>query len=163
MRIALSVLLISTLTLSACQSRWNPSTWFDGNNQVPKGDVNPLLPPESQGLFSPGPDPVYPGTPVLQIQSLKVERVPEGALITAVGLPLTHGVFDIRLRPRNEGKVENGVLTLDLLAIQPPGSPRGGNEQSREVTAGYVATNQDLQGVRTIRVAGAQNAREARR
>ena len=164
MRIVLSLLLISTLALTACQSRWNPVNWFGSDEPAPDGTANPLLPgQEDTGMFAKRPVAVYNGIPIQTVKSVTVQKVPEGALITAVGVPYVHGVFAVKLKPRNGGKPENGVLTYDLLGIHPSGAPYGGPERSREVTVGHVVTTQQLKGVHTIRVAGQQNARQARR
>ncbi|WP_435141850.1 hypothetical protein [Pseudopelagicola sp. nBUS_19] len=164
MRTALSFSLIFFLVLGACQSRWNPVTWFDRDEEVPQGTTNPLLPEDTQGLFSRNPESsTFTGSPVQTVKSVTVSRVTEGALITVVGVPSVHGVHSVVLAPRNDGKSENGVITLDLLAVHPQGAPWGGTEQAREVTVATVATKQQLEGVRTIRVIAASNARQARR
>ena len=163
MRIALSALLISTLALSACQSRWNPVNWFGSDEPVPAGEVNPLLPQRtSQGLLS-RPESVYEGTPVQKVVSVEVARTREGAIITATGVTIFQAAYAVKLQPRNDGKPEGGVITYDLLALQPPGSPYAGTEQSRTVTVAHALTNQHLEGVRAIQVVAVENARQARR
>ncbi|PSL17289.1 hypothetical protein [Shimia abyssi] len=169
MRIALTALLTATLALSACQSRLNPVNWFGSDEAAVRevaetGEVNPLIPSEETGgLFAKGPAAPYGGTPIYNVKSMEVLRVPEGALITATGVATVHGVFDVRLLARNNGRPVSGVLTYDLLGLHPSGAPGGGSEQSREVTAAVVATNQELAGVRTIVVQSATNARQSRR
>lgn len=167
MRIALSLLLISTLALAACQSRWNPVNWFGGSEEIATSEnANPLIPnakAEKEGVFGKKPEPVYNGTPIYQIKSLQIHRVPEGAMIVAIGVSAVHGANAAKLTPRNDGKPEGGVLSYDLLAIQPQGGFTGGSEESREVSVAHVLTTQQLEGVRTIKVFGTSNARQARR
>ncbi|MGR3711769.1 MAG: hypothetical protein ACU0A6_01430 [Shimia sp.] len=168
MRIALSVLLVSTLTLTACQSRWNPVNWFGNDKEVvlAEGEANPLVPQKNNNnnsVFASKPEPVYAGTIVQQVTSVKVFRVTEGALIEVVGVSAIHGAHTLKLDPQNDGKPVNGVLTYNLLAVHPQGGFTGGPEQSRKVTVAHVLTNAQLDGVRTIRVVAAANARETRR
>ncbi len=168
MRTALTLLVISTLTLSGCQSRLNPVNWFGGKDQpvATAENTNPLMEGTEEtdgGLFKRPDDPSYSGTSVYQVNSVSMQRVSEGSLLSVVGVTSIHGAFDARLVARNDGKPEGGVLTLDLLAIHPVGAYTGGTEQSREITAAVVLTEQDLQGVRSVQVAAASNARSARR
>ncbi|TCL09538.1 hypothetical protein BXY66_1589 [Shimia isoporae] len=173
MRTALTVLLLSTLTLTACQTRLNPFNWFGSDREVQAvkdaveaGEANPLVPNSSntnKGIFSKKPAPVYAGTLIAQVKSVQVLRVTEGALIEAVGVSNVHGVHSLKLDPQNDGKPVNGVLTYSFLAVHPKGGFTGGPEQSREVTVAHVVTSAQLSGVRTIRVVAAQNARETRR
>ncbi len=173
MRTALTVLLLSTLTLTACQSRLNPFNWFGSDREVQAvkdaveaGEANPLIPnagKERKGLFGKKPEPVYAGTLLAQVKSVKVHRIPEGAMIEVVGVANLHGVHTLKLDPQNDGQLVKGVLTYNLLAVHPKGGFTGGPEQSREVTVAHVLTPEQLDGVRTIRVVAAQNARETRR
>ncbi|KPA22449.1 hypothetical protein shim_07310 [Shimia sp. SK013] len=169
MRIALAVLLMSTLTLTACQSRLNPFNWF-GNDQEVQVDVdetavNPLVPNSKGGnsIFGERPEPVYSGTIVAQVKSVQVHRVPEGAMIEVIGISSIHGAHTVKLDPQNGGLPERGVLTYNLLAIHPQGGYTGGPEQSREISVAHILTPAQLEGVRTIRVVAATNARETRR
>ncbi|SFK59986.1 hypothetical protein [Shimia haliotis] len=172
MRTALSVLLLATLTLTACQSRYNPINWFGNDTEVQatseaEGEINPLVPnggnTENKGIFSKRPEPVYAGTILSQVASVKVHRIPEGAMIEVVGVSNIHGVHSLKLDPQNEGEPVNGVLTYNLLGVHPKGGYTGGSQQSREVTVAHVLTTEQLSNVRTIRVVAAQNARETRR
>lgn len=170
MRTALTVLLLSTLTLTACQSRLNPFNWFGRDREVQTtaapGEVNPLIPNagnERKGIFSKRPEPVYAGTPLAVVKSVVVHRIPEGAMVEVVGVSNIHGVHTLKLDPQNDGQPVKGVLTYNLLGVHPKGGFTGGTEQSREVTVAHVLTQEQLQGVRTIRVVAAQNARETRR
>ncbi|WP_372885680.1 hypothetical protein [Shimia sp.] len=156
--------LIAVLGLSACNSGWNPMNWFGRSTEVAvaaEDEVNPLIPVSNNILARP--EAQYAGTPVAIITELKVERVANGALIRAAGVADMQGAFDVRLVPRNDGKPVSGVLTFDLKALQPRHVPRGGSEKSRQIVVAHRMTDQQLQGVRTIRVAARDNARQSRR
>lgn len=168
MRAFLSVLLISTLTLTACgsvrDSRLNPFNWFGKSRSAPvaeSSDVNPLIPRQQRSVFR-RPEEAYMGTPVDQITDLVVERTPGGAVLRINALPLRQGAFDVRVVPENDGQAVDGVLTFTLKALQPPTEPQG-TESSRFMTAAYFVSDQDLLGVRQIRVQGARNAQVSRR
>lgn len=164
MRIVVICLAIAVTGLSACNSRYNPVNWFGGSQEVPAdgaANTNPLIPQKSD--FSSRPEESYPGIPVAKITELKVERVADGALIRATGIAHVQGAFGVKLRPKDDGKPVNGVLTYELLAVQPSTGVRGGSEKTREVTVAHALTDQQLAGVRTIRVEAYENARQARR
>ncbi|MBO9401559.1 MULTISPECIES: hypothetical protein [unclassified Shimia] len=166
MRTPVLILLTSTLALTACQSRLNPVNWFDGSgksNQVVEG--NPLIPDaEEEGgrsIFARDEIVAYVGQPVTQVSNVEVHRVTEGQLVMAVGVSSVHGTHDARLIAR-DGGVEGGVLTLDFLAIPPENPILGGSDLTREITTAVVLTDQQMAGVRTIRVAAANNTLDRR-
>jgi len=167
-----SLLLVTSLGLSACgfgQSRLNPVNWFGRSQSVPVAQAaeptNPLI-PRSNGLFARrGADEVtYEGKPFDQITNLTVERVPGGALIRATGLAARQGIYAVQLTPANEDEEpEGGVLTYRLEGIRSTRATPVGTTPTREVIAGRKVTDQQLRGVRSIRVEGIQNARVVRR
>lgn len=165
MRFLIPTLLIAILGLSACSSNWNPVNWFGRSQEVAVDataeDVNPLIPKRRGMLTRPEED--YPGIPVAKITELKIERVPNGALIRAKGVAHVQGAFSVRLDPLNDGEPVSGVLSFEMLAIHPKGGNPGGSEKTREVIVAYRLTNQQMEGVRTIRVIGVENARQSRR
>lgn len=164
MRNYVMCLVVGAMVLSACSTRLNPRNWFGSSEEVavdPTGEVNPLL-PEENGLLK-RPEAVYAGIPVRTVTELKVERVRDGAIIRATGVAYVQDAFAVKLSPMNEGKPQSGVLTYELLAIHPSWGARGGPEQTRTVTVAHSLTNQQLEGVRTIKVVAAENARQARR
>ena len=168
MKPALTVVLIASLSLSACgrvaDSRVNPFNWFGSSEEVEQevAEINPLIPQKRQSILS-APEIEYAGTPVAQVRTLRVEKVAGGAVIRVSGVTATQGSFDVRLVPENEEHTPvKGVLTYNLLAIQPPGF-RVGSEGSREVSAGVFRTTQELEGVRTIRVISATKTLQSRR
>jgi len=154
-------LLVSTLVLAGCgNSRLNPFNWFGrSRGEVIVASTNPLIPTRS-GFRRP--KAAYNGTPVDQITALVIERTPGGAIIRVTGLAATQGSFDVLMEPINEDDVAvDGVLTYTLKA-RLPRRPQG-PASTREVVAAHFVTDQQLEGVRTIRVVGARNAHTVRR
>lgn len=161
----LGVLLISTLVLSACASRFNPVNWFGSSEEVETSaeEVNPLIPRDRESILRRPDEPEYQGTIVADLSTLKIERVSGGAIIRVTGIAATQGAYDVRLEPENEDHIPvKGVLTYQLLALQPPGH-RQGNTRSRELSAAVFRTDQELAGVRTIRIVGANKTLQSRR
>ena len=168
MKKTIGLLLIATLTLSACgrvrDSAINPFNWFGGSETVETTaeEVNPLIPQERESLLR-RPEAEYAGTLVADLTTLKIERVAGGAIIRVKGIASTQGAFDVRMEPENEDQEPvKGVLTYTLLAVQPPGF-RQGPARSREITAAVFRTDQELANVRTIRVIGANKTLQSRR
>ncbi len=167
MRITLPALLLSLIALMGCGSAANPFNWFD--NDPPDESVlepidadNPLI-PEQNGLFnSSNRVEVYRGTPIDAISDLTIERVPGGAIIRATGRSATLGAYNARLTPKNGEEVPvDGVLTYTLDAEYT--QVVGGAPETRDIIVARQLTNQELEGARTIRVEGQQNALERRR
>jgi len=173
MRKTLSILLISTMTLTACgavrDSRINPFNWF-GNSRSEaiqtKENTNPLIPERRRGLFSTlaAQDAVYAGRPFEQVTNLTIERIPGGAIIRATGLAARQGYYAVQLTPANEDELPvDGVLTYRLEGVRPGVNTPVGTVPTREVIAARRITDQDLRGVRSIRVEGQLNAMVSRR
>ncbi|MEL7097832.1 MAG: hypothetical protein AAGM84_03290 [Pseudomonadota bacterium] len=170
----LTVIVIASLVLGACglrESRVNPFNWF-GNSRseprqvaVPAEAANPLIPRQRQGIFARqrALEAIYTGTPVAVVSDMRVERVPGGAIIRATGVDQFQGLFDVQLTPENDGEAVDGVLSYRLEARRPDNARPGGPEATRRVTAALALTDQELRGVRTIRVAGVENVRSSRR
>lgn len=161
------LLLVAALGLSACSSRLNPMNWFGGSKEVAlteeeKAKLNPLLPQEGPGILGERPGTNYLGTPVARVDELRVERVPGGAIIRATGLATVQGAYSVKLDPRNDGKVVKGVLSYDLKAVQNPRYATG-PESARRLLVAHKLTDQQLEGVRVIKVYSKSNARQARR
>ena len=168
MRKSLGILLVSSIALTSCgrvsESRFNPLNWFGRAEkvEVDAEEVNPLIPRKRDSIFDRGPE-VYPGTAVLTINDVKIERVSGGAIIRVLGTAQTQGAFEVRLTPENDEELPvDGVLTYRLEAIQPAGY-RQGPERSRAINIARFRTTQDLTGVRTIRIVGETNAMQVRR
>tara|TARA_R110002110_G_scaffold20312_63_gene82634 strand:+ start:1315 stop:1836 length:522 start_codon:yes stop_codon:yes gene_type:complete len=172
MRKSLTLLAAVTLTLTACgairESRVNPLNWFGQSKSVavePREQTNPLI-PRRGGLFSRdrNEEEIYMGRPFEQITDLTVERIPGGAIIRATGLAARQGIYAVQLTPANEDEEPvEGVLTYRLEGVRPDRNTAIGTVPTREVTAGRKLTDQQLRGVRIIRVEGALNAQVTRR
>lgn len=172
MRKTLPLLLAATLALTACasirDSRVNPFNWF-GQSRSERleqtANTNPLI-PRGGGLFARAraEDQVYLGRPFEQITDLTIERVPGGAIIRATGLAARQGIYAVQLTPENEEEeAVDGILTYRLEGIRPSRPTPVGTKPTREVIAARRVTDQQLQGVRQIRVEGQLNAQVARR
>ena len=167
MRISLSLALVTSLTLGACgyvqNSALNPSNWFGRSAaaEVSTPNTNPLIPATRAGLFANRNKPFdYNGIPFEEVIDLKVERIPGGAIIRATGRAARQGEYLVQLTPANEDEAPvNGVLTYRLEGVRPTAPTAVGTPPTREVTAARQITDQDLRGVRSIRVEGQLNAR----
>lgn len=165
MRTPVLLLLTTTLALSACQSRWNPANWWDNDSAGAAENVNPLIPEQTedgQSFFTAQESEDYRGLPIDKVTSVEVHKVTEGQLVMVVGVSSVHGTSDIRLVPPTSGAVDGGVLTLDLMGRPPLEPVIGGSDQSREVTTAIVLTDQEMAGVRTIRVKALSNTMDRR-
>ena len=154
---ALPLALTAALTLSGCsaisESRLNPFNWFGSSVTSPvtaSGELLPLIPAgtrfgevENRGLID-------------QVADLQIERVPSGAIVRATGVANTLGQYNAELV--NEG-ITDGVLTLTFRVAVPASAQSGGTQRSREITVARTFSQNDLAGVRSIRVQAAQNIR----
>jgi hypothetical protein len=170
MKHPIALLLLSAMLLGACgtvrESRLNPFNWFGAARSTPvadaaESDVNPLIPPQRRSIFYAERDTSYRGTEVAQVTGLFVERRPGGALIRAEGVVARQGAFDVRLIKMPEESDET-TMVYALQALQPPRGAAG-PESARRVTAAEFVTDNELAGIRTIRVQGATNAQTSRR
>lgn len=172
MRKTIPFLLAVTFGLGACstisESRVNPLNWFGKSRSEPVAQVestNPLI-PKGGGLFSNKrtADAIYEGRPFEQVTNLTIERVPGGAIIRATGLAARQGIYAVQLTPENiEELPVDGVLTYRLEGVRPTAQTAIGAKPTREVIAARHVTDQQLAGVRRIRVEGQLNAQVARR
>ncbi len=144
------------LALGGCasirDSRVNPFNWFGQSSEVatltPDGGWTTQL--DNRALAA-------------EISDMAVERYPGGAIIRAAGIMPTQGWWDAELVAQNEGRPLDGVLTYEFRVAAPRTQTRVSTPQSRTVSAGLRITDRRLDGVRTIVVRGAQNARSVRR
>jgi hypothetical protein len=177
MKLTLTLLVISTLALTACNSRFNPVNWGNTSRSGPAdalteaeqaagatGAENPLLPRRSgKGLFD-RPEAVDPSVPIDQISDLRVNPTRSGAIVHATGIAARQGAFDAELRLVDpENPVVDGVLAFSFRVVYPEDPTPVGSLATREIIEAYTLTNQELEQVQVIRVSGAQNAREVRR
>lgn len=150
---ALAALVFVSACGWAAESRLNPFNWFGRSTEA---EVT-LVPP---GGYLDARD---FRQPVVTVTEMALERRPGGAILRAAGLPPTQGWWDVELRPENDERPVNGVLTYTFVAAEPRSQMPAGTPQSREVTVARFIEDHRLQGVREVRVQGATNARSARR
>ncbi|MCA0927161.1 hypothetical protein [Ruegeria profundi] len=174
MQKSFTVLLVATLTLSACNSwsnsRANPSNWFGSSTSTETVDTttydpNALVPEVSEGggLFS-RPVPEDTSVPITRIDELRIDPTPNGAIIFASGTASRQGAYDARLvRSENEENQENGVLEFVFRVTYPERATNQGTERSRMVSDAINISKDDLQATRLVRVIGQQNTLESRR
>ncbi len=169
----ISILLVSTLALSACNSwrgsRANPSNWFgsgtSSSTPVSPDDANALIPEkeEGSGLFS-GDEPEDTRVLITVIDELQIDQTPHGAIIYATGTASRQGAFDARLTPViTDENTKNGILEFAFRVNYPVSPTPQGTPRSRMVSDAINVSRQDLDGIRLIRVVGQQNAQESRR
>lgn len=171
MRKPVTLLILATAMLTGCatigESRLNPFNWFGSSQPDPaaldvaNAPVNPLIPARRISIFRDNTPEVFAGRPIAEVTELLVERRPGGAIIRATGQADRVGPFDVRLVP-DAAASSDGTLVFDLKALQQPG-PRSTSPRARQVTVALWITDQDLQGIGTITVRGANDARSVRR
>lgn len=171
MRISVAAFLSVALILSACgwrDSRVNPTNWFGKSKQVATepadSNVNPLIPQKSgTGLLTrPKADDLR--QPLQNVTELSVEPTTTGALVVVTGLAARIGAFNTTLKPANGNlEPEDGVLAFTFVVQYPDYATPVGTTAQRTVHEAFPLTNQDLSGVRVIRVSGVENSRESRR
>ena len=98
-----------------------------------------------------------------QVTQMRVNRTPGGAVVEAVGLPVTQGHWQAELVAQNAGYPVDGVLTYEFRIAEPFGFQQQGTPFSREITVATAVSAVRLQNVQTIRVLGARNAQASRR
>lgn len=175
MRTRLTVALIATVLLTGCatirDSRVNPANWFGRDAPAPvesAQEVNPLIPGRG-GAFRNArerarADAAGQTSPIATVSSARLEAVPGGAILRVTGIDSAQGAHSVGLIPQNMDELpENGVLSYTLERQRPETPQPVGPEQTREVTVGRALTDQQLAGVRSIRITAAQNAIAIRR
>jgi len=174
MQKSFTVLLVATLTLSACsswrESRVNPSNWFGPSTegepvQTTTNDPNALVPvqKERKGLFSRA-DAEDTSVPIARIDELRIDPTPTGAIVFASGTAARQGAFNARLvRVNSEENQKNGVLEFTFRVNYPNRETNQGTERSRLVSDAINISKDDLQNTRLVRVTGQQNQLESRR
>ncbi|MFA5538913.1 MAG: hypothetical protein WCZ72_11335 [Gemmobacter sp.] len=149
MRKPLIAALAMVLFVGACgaarESRLNPFNWFGRSEQtaavaVETADTRPL---------------------VEQVVTLAVEPTSDGAIVRATGLPPTQGWWDGALVLYDSGRED--TIAYRFVLAPPSEARRVSTPQSREVTVATHLSRIRLEGIRTITVTGAGNARSARR
>ena len=151
----LAVLLLVTGCATIRDSRINPINWFGRRQAQPTS----LLPDDAAQQVADN------RILVDDVIALRIDRTPEGALISGVGLPPTQGFWDAELvaTTRDERPDENGVLVYDFRIARPFELNRVGTQPAREVSVGHFISNARLERVRTIVVRGQRTQRSLRR
>ncbi|TRD18996.1 hypothetical protein [Palleronia caenipelagi] len=106
-------------------------------------------------------EPVESATLIAEIQTLAVSQTPSGAVIRATGLADRQGYHSGALVPLPDG--DPSTLSYVFEIGEPVEATRVSTPRSREVTVATVVSNQNLIGVREIRVSAARNAQAVRR
>ena len=192
MRFSFVFLLVSLMLLTACggslrESRINPANWFGHSTSraVETGtaadgkekEINPLIGEKKQSqLVAANRSAVqktgilrrrlkqvpYEGTRVDQVTALAVEPTSTGAIVQVTGLSGRQGAFDVRLLPIDEAQPKDGVMSYELLAVQPINTPQG-PPRTREIQAAAALDSDTLQKIRIIRVIARRNIQTTRR
>ncbi len=146
---------LSLLTfLTACgavqDSRLNPFNWFgrDREERIAVTETGEYVDPRPLAA---------------EVISLKVDRLPGGAIIHAFALPETQGHWEAELVPRAGETPDKGTLVYDFRLIPPLTPQPQGTKRSREVIVGHFVSEQKLLGVRNIQVIARNNRRTVRR
>ena len=92
-----------------------------------------------------------------EIETLSVMQTPTGAVIRATGVAPVQGFWEGELVRDEAG--DPSVLTYAFRVIPPQEPAAVSTRRSREVTVATMVPNNDLAGIREIRVIGAANAR----
>ncbi|MCG6903970.1 MAG: hypothetical protein LJE68_14945 [Rhodobacter sp.] len=150
-RIILALMVVGTLANCSrvAESRLNPFNWFGRSERT-------------QVVVASNPN-ADPRKLVAQIITLRVEKVPGGAIVRATGLPTRQGYYDGELLPVVAENAPEGVLSYEFRISPPLEQTRVSTQQSREVVVALFVSEQSLAGVRQIRVSAASNALVVRR
>lgn len=170
MRKVLLTSLALTMALSGCsgvrESNLNPFNWFGRSTsqrvvaEPQETEVNPLIPKRRRFIDAPPPPP-YAGSLVQEVTELHIRKTVTGAVIEAKGVFRSVGSYDVRLIAQEDN--DPTTLTYEFRALQPRATQGLGSRRARTVTAAIEVTNQDLLGVRAIKVIAQGNVRTARR
>lgn len=168
MRKIVMIVVVPAMVLGACstvrESRVNPFNWFGRGQETSTVSVNTnaLIPVKSGLMTRPAPA-TYSGLPISKVTKLKVERIPGGAIINVTGISRIQGAHTAELKAENDGLPVKGVITYRFLVLPPAQTTGVGPEQSREVHVAAHLTDQEMIGVRSIKVVAATNAMTSRR
>ena len=144
----LAAVMVVTGCASVRDSRFNPFNWFGRSKE--ERAVAQVAATLDGGRVQ-----------VAQVTELFVEPTTGGAIVRAKGVPPTQGWYRAELI-REETATE-GEAVFRFVVKQPQGVAPQGTPFSREVTVATFLNDFALEGIRTITVTGAQNARSTRR
>jgi len=153
-RLIASILILTLLAAcggqrSGSSSSLNPFNWF-GRSKEARIVLDTAVIVDPRGM-------------VAEVISLKVDRMPGGAIISAIGVPETQGYWEATLTPLNREKPDKGKLSYEFRLLPPPAPNPVGTARSREVIVGHFVSDQTLEGVRSIEVIALKNRRSVRR
>lgn len=131
----------------------NPLNWFGGSGGTVAADpadpsavvALPALTPQDSGAAV-----LDLRVPVERVTALRVDRTPDGLIVTADGAAAAPGYFNAGLVPT---AVEGGRLILEFRA-EAPGVPQGGQTG---ITAGFIIDNDLAAGIGGVTVLARQN------
>lgn len=153
---AVAVLAVATGCARVSESRLNPFNWFSASEEA---EVSSLLPPEARSA-----GPQDSSTPVPDVVSMQVDRMPGGAVVTAEGVTLTQGFWESRLVEVPRGlDTPSDAIVLDFRVQRPYRPHPVGAVPTRTVSAGIYLSEADLRGISQIIVRGSITQRVARR
>lgn len=170
MRISIALLMVAGVAVSGCggwrDSGVNPRNWFGNSKEVTAStenpeDVNPLLPVKAEESIFARKDAPDESVLIVSVSALKIERTSTGAIVYATGLADRQGAYNVHLRPDIDAP--EGTLSFQFKADYPSYATHQGTELTRTVRAAFSLTTGELEGIKLIRVTGAQNAQETRR
>jgi hypothetical protein len=147
---ALILGLCAVLALSACNSRLNPLNWFGRSEPVAADTLVPAPAADPRDLIA-------------EVVTLTAEPMPGGAIITATGRAATQGWWNAELVLREGEGTDPAAPVYDFRVLPPVVAMPVSTPQSREVTVALFLSDRDLDGVGSITVQGAANARAVRR
>lgn len=166
MRIMLTSALVATTLLTACGGgSGSAGSGLFGFGKARRAAQNAstgnALIPE-QSAFRRKKTDIYEGVPVQRLVEARLERVPGGAILRAKGISATLGAYDVRLVP-NEVQDNARTLSYTLKAEYSKRSRPPAPQTGRELVTGVFLSDDDLLGIRNIRVSAAQNSKTLRR
>jgi hypothetical protein len=146
---ALTVLACLLILASCGQSRLNPFNWFKRSAPV-ETIVVAEAPADARAL-------------VADVVSLNIDALPGGAVLRATGRADMQGYWQAELVLREGPDADPAKLIYDFRVFPPLANTAVSTPQSREVTVAVYLSDIDLNGVASITVQGASNARAVRR
>jgi hypothetical protein len=146
---ALTVLACLLILASCGQSRLNPFNWFKRSAPV-ETTLVAAAPEDARAL-------------VADVLTLDIDALPGGAILRATGRTEMQGYWEAELVLREGDDADPAKPVYDFRAFPPIGRTDVNTPQSREVTVAVYLSDIDLNGVTSITVQGASNARAVRR
>ena len=136
----LTGILVSTLLVSGCSwsgSQANPKNWFGrgqpSNAPPPAEEINPLIPGTGVQVFK-RPEAEDTSVPIAQVNELRIDPTPTGAIVQATGTATRQGAYAVELRPDHpELLADNGVLSFSFRVRYPEDPTPVGNDRTRLV------------------------------